>query len=158
MPARFRRALQASDRGCAPGEAPRLHIAFGNPRHAHVECLSGDAFDAVVAKIEGMDEGEEERELLEDLYYGYCEEVQVDDTGRFVLPVEARDKLQLDGEAVFKGRGTRFHILRPEDDAAVRGRIEDRLQRFGGDNQNFNPISLANKKQKIADQAGDDAQ
>jgi DNA-binding transcriptional regulator/RsmH inhibitor MraZ len=57
-----------------------------------------------MARIEDMDDGESERELLEYLYFVKCDEVGVDETGRFVLPPAAREKLGLDGEACSRAR------------------------------------------------------
>ena len=153
LPAKFRRALQASDSRAGPGGAARLYIAYGNPAANYVECLSGDYYDAFTAKIEALDDGEEERELLEYFYVVKCDEVAVDETGRFVLPTAARDKLGLDGEALFQGKGQKFHILRPEDGAAADERARKLLEKFSEGKEFFNPISLANKRRVVAGDA-----
>ncbi len=144
LPAKFRRALVAADAACGPGKAPRLYVAYGNPSETFVECLSGDAYDALDARIQALPDGEAERELLVILYYSRCEEVQVDDNGRFVLPTSARDKLDLDGEAVFEGKGTKFHILKPADSAAVDDKLAALMAKLGEGKEFFNPVSLAN--------------
>lgn len=144
LPAKFRRALQAADRRCGPGDAPRLYIAYGNPQSNFVECLSGDAYDDLDRRIQAMPEGETEREVLEILYYSLCDDVQVDDTGRFVLPGGARDKLELDGDAVFQGKGTKFHILKPADSEASKDQLAAMLEKLSAGKQFFNPVSLAN--------------
>lgn len=144
LPAKFRRALQAGDARCGPGEAPRLYIAYGEPDVDFVECLSGDAFDELSANIQAMPQGEEDREILEILYFSLCDEVQVDDTGRFVLPGPARERLELDGVATFQGKGTTFRILKPTDSAATKDRLAEMLERKRGDKKFFRPISLAN--------------
>jgi MraZ protein len=146
LPAKFRRALQAGDSRCGPGGSARLYIAYGNPSHDYVECLSGDYYDDLSARIEAMDEGEDEREVLEYLYWVKTEEVGVDDTGRFVLPTAARDKLDLDGEALFQGKGRKFHILKPADADAADDRMLKLLEKFGEGKEFFNPVSLANRK------------
>ncbi|QXT41249.1 cell division/cell wall cluster transcriptional repressor MraZ [Gymnodinialimonas ceratoperidinii] len=144
LPAKFRRTLQAQDAACAPGDAARLYIAYGNPMTDYVECLSGDAYDDLDQRIQSMPEGEEEREVLEILYYSLCDEVQVDDNGRFVLPGSARDKLALDGEAVFQGKGTKFHILKPADSEASKDKLAAMLAKLSEGKEFFNPVSLAN--------------
>jgi MraZ protein len=146
LPAKFRRALQSGDSRCGPGDAARLYIAYGNPTTDFVECLSGDYYDDLVRRIEEMDDGESARELLEYLYFVKCDEVGVDDTGRFVLPPAAREKLGLDGEALFQGKGQKFHILKPDDGAAADDRALKLLEKFGDGKEFFNPISLANKR------------
>ena len=155
LPAKFRRALIASDAACRPGENPRLFIAYGDPRHDYVICLSGDAYDELDAKIQAMPDGEEERELLELLYYSLCDDVQVDEAGRFVLPGPARDKLNLDVDAVVRGKGKSFHILRPEESDASRDRVAAMLEKFGGEKPFFNPISLANRKSETVSSDGE---
>lgn len=144
LPAKFRRTLQAQDASCGPGDAPRLYVAYGNPMNEFVECLSGHAFDALDRRIQSMPEGEEARAVLEILYYSLCDEVQVDDTGRFVLPGPAREKLALDGEAVFQGKGKKFHILKPADSEASKVDLAAMLERFSAGKPFFDPVSLAN--------------
>ena len=145
LPAKFRRALQAGDSRSGPAGAARLYIAYGNPQSDFVECLSGDYYDDLVARIEAMDDGESARELLEYLYFVKCDEVGVDDTGRFVLPTAARERLDLDGEALFQGKGRKFHILKPADGAAADDKVRKLLEKFGEGKEFFNPVSLANK-------------
>lgn len=144
LPAKFRRTLQAEDASCGPGDAARLYIAYGNPLTEFVECLSGNAYDDLDQRIQNMPEGEEEREVLEILYYSLCDNVQVDDTGRFVLPAAAREKLALDGEAVFQGKGTKFHILKPADGEASKDKLALMLAKLSAGKEFFNPVSLAN--------------
>lgn len=156
LPAKFRRALQAEDAACAPGDAPRLYVAYGNPMNDFVECLSGNAYDALDQRIQSMPEGEAEREVLEILFYSLCDEVQVDDTGRFVLPGSAREKLALDGEAVFQGKGTKFHILKPADSEASKDKLAAMLAKLSEGKEFFNPVSLANAPK--ATPVTDDAQ
>jgi MraZ protein len=155
LPAKFRRALAAADASCGPGDAPRLYVAYGNPNSEFVECLSGDAFDALDQRIQAMPDGEAEREVLEILYYSLCDDVQVDDNGRFVLPGTAREKLDLDGEAVFQGKGTKFHILKPADSEASKDKLAAMLAKLGEGKEFFNPVSLANtpKSTPVTDNA-----
>lgn len=147
LPAKFRRALQAADSACSPGDAPRLYVAYGNPEYTHVECLSGDAYDELDARIQALPAGEAERAVLEILYYSLCDEVVVDDAGRFVLPGSAREKLDLDGEAVFQGKGTKFNILKPEDSEAAKDNLAAMLAKLGAGKEFFDPVSLANPPQ-----------
>jgi hypothetical protein len=70
-----------------------------------------------------MDDGESERELLEYLYFVKCDEVGVDETGRFVLPPAAREKAGPRWRGLFQGKGRKFHILKPDDGAAADDRV-----------------------------------
>ncbi|MEM9756013.1 MAG: cell division/cell wall cluster transcriptional repressor MraZ, partial [Pseudomonadota bacterium] len=124
IPVRFRRVLQNTDRKMPPSGAPRLYIAYGNPRDRFIECLSGNAFDEIDNMIQSAQRGDPARKLLEHLYYAKCEETTVDDAGRFVLPAPAREKIGLGGEALFQGKGDKFHILDPQDGAAAEEDVE----------------------------------
>lgn len=145
IPVKFRRVLQNSDKHYAPGGAPRLYIAYGNPSAKFLECLSGDAFDEIDALIQAEQRGTPLRAALEHLYYSKCDETSVDDTGRLVLPPAARDKIALGPEALFQGKGDKFHILNPEDGAAAEEDIETMLAALGQGNEFFDPLSLAGK-------------
>ncbi|MBF9031857.1 hypothetical protein HKCCE3408_15770 [Rhodobacterales bacterium HKCCE3408] len=137
-----------------PGGSPRLYIAYGDPRANFVEGLSGDAFDQIDRMIQDEQPGSELRELLEYLYYGACEEVPVDDNGRLVLPQAAREKLDLDDEAVFLGKGNRFEIFKPAESEATVDKVQSMLEKLGQGNEHFNPLSLAGKaRQSGADGA-----
>jgi len=142
IPVKFRRVLQNMDAKMAPGGAPRLYIAYGNPRADYLECLSGNAFDDVDAMIQSAQRGSPVRMLLEELYYSKCEETTVDDNGRLVLPPAARDKIGLGAEARFQGKGDKFHILNPVDDAAAAESIEALMASLGQGNEFFDPLSL----------------
>ncbi|QBY00962.1 cell division/cell wall cluster transcriptional repressor MraZ [Rhodophyticola sp. CCM32] len=143
IPVKFRRVLQNSDKQYTPGGAPRLYIAYGNAKDRHLECLSGDAFDEIDAIIRAEKRGSHLRRGLEYLYYSKCDETSVDDTGRLVLSALARDKIGLGAEALFQGKGDKFHILNSADGAAADEDIEAMLAALGQGNDFFDPLSLA---------------
>lgn len=145
IPVKFRRVLQNSDSQYAPGGAPRLYIAYGNPRASFLECLSGDAFDEIDAMIRSETRGTPVRQLLEELYYAKCDETSVDESGRLVLPVAAREKINLGAEALFQGRGDKFHILNPSQGAVADEGIEALFTALGQGDEFFDPLSLVGK-------------
>ncbi len=146
IPVKFRRVLQNSDKDYAPGGAPRLYIAYGDPKKNYLECLSGDAYDEIDEMIQNEGRGTRLRAALEYLYYSKCDETTVDDTGRLVLPVAARDKINLGAEALFQGKGDQFHILNPEEGKAAEENIEKLLAALGGDDEEFfDPLSLVGR-------------
>jgi transcriptional regulator MraZ len=145
IPVKFRRVLLNSDSQCAPGGAPRLYIAYGDPSKNFLECLSGDAFDQIDAMIQGEGRGTALRTLLEGLYYSKCDETTVDDTGRLVLPPAAREKINLGPEALFQGKGDKFHILSADQGAAAEESIEKLMAQLGGGREFFDPLSLAGR-------------
>ena len=142
IPVKFRRVLQNMDAQMPPGGQPRLYIAYGNPRADYLECLSGNAFDDIDKMIKSEQRGNRIRNLLEELYYAKCEETTVDDNGRLVLPPAARDKIGLGAEARFQGRGDKFHILNPAEDATAAENVEEMMASFGQGNEFFDPLSL----------------
>ena len=119
IPAKFRRVLRNADAKLAPDGAARIYVAYGDPRVDYVECLSGDAFDEIDAMIRAEQRGTKLRQLLEALYYTYCEPLSVDDSGRLVLPQMAREKLGSPDEVEVRGRGDRFQITTPADEGAA---------------------------------------
>jgi len=141
IPVKFRRVLQNSDKDYTPGGAPRLYIAYGDPKKSYLECLSGDAYDEIDAMIQAEQRGTPLRKALEYLYYSKCDETTVDDTGRLVLPPAARDKIALDGEALFQGKGDQFHILNPDAARDAEADIEKLLDALG-EGEFFDPLSL----------------
>lgn len=143
IPVKFRRVLQNSDKQYTPGGAPRLYIAYGDPRKNYLECLSGDAYDAIDAIIQDEPRGTPLRAALEHIYYSKCDETTVDDTGRLVLSPSARDKIGLEAAALFQGRGDKFHILHPDQGRSAEEGIEAVLAQLGGDSEFFDPLSLA---------------
>jgi len=147
IPVKFRRVLQNSDKHYQPGGAPRLYIAYGDPKANHLECLSGDAFDEIDAIIRAERRGSALRRVLEHLYYAKCDEISVDETGRLVLPIAARDKIGLGEEALFQGKGDKFHILKPDDAALSEEGFEAILETLGQGDEYFDPLSLAGQSQ-----------
>ncbi|MBC6437497.1 MAG: cell division/cell wall cluster transcriptional repressor MraZ [Rhodobacteraceae bacterium] len=143
IPVRFRRVLQNSDTLYTPGGAPRLYIAYGNPHARFLECLSGDAFDEIDAIIRAEKRGSKVRRILEYLYYSKCDETSVDDTGRLVLSVQAREKVGLGAEALFQGKGDKFHILNSGDGAASDQGMEAMIAALGQGDAFLDPLSLA---------------
>lgn len=148
IPAKFRRVLQLFDKKMEPGGTPRLYVAYGDKRNDYLECLSGDAFDKIHAMIQDEPLGTPTRELLELFYYYKCELVPIDDAGRLKLPAAARKKIDLEDEAKFIGRGDKFHILKPQDEAAADDRIDKLITALGQDNEFFHPLALAGRSRQ----------
>ncbi len=148
IPVKFRRVLQNSDKDYSPGGAPRLYIAYGDPNKNYLECLSGDAYDEIDAMIQAEGRGTKLRRLLEIFYYKKCDETTVDDTGRLVLPLAAREKIGLGAEALFQGNGDVFHILTPEAGDEAEDDIEKLMAAIGGEEEEFfDPLSLVSQSQ-----------
>ncbi|AHM05708.1 Cell division protein MraZ [Roseibacterium elongatum DSM 19469] len=143
IPAKFRRVLQNCDKDYAPGGAPRLYIAYGDPKKTYLECLSGDAFDQIDQMIQQLTPGSPLKKAMSYLYYTKCDATLLDDTGRLVLSQAAREKIDVDGEALFQGHGDQFHILKPSEASAADEDYEAMLAEMGQDDAYFDPLAAA---------------
>ncbi|NHB77134.1 division/cell wall cluster transcriptional repressor MraZ [Rhodobacter calidifons] len=118
IPADFRAILKDDDPSSPDPARPRMHMVYGGPMRAFVECYSKRAFEQLAADIESMDEGDE-RDDAELNLLTRSVKVEVEPDGRIVLPPRVREKLGLLGdetgekaEVVFAGKSDRFHIYR----------------------------------------------
>lgn len=143
IPVKFRRVLQNCDSQYEPGGTARLYVAYGDPNKNYLECLTGDAFDRIDTMVQAQQPGSKLRKLLSKLYYVKCEAMQLDDTGRLVLPQAARDKIRLGDEARFEGHGEKFHIMIPAQAEDENASIEALMLEFGQGDEFFDPLSLA---------------
>lgn len=143
IPVKFRRVLQNCDSLYAPGGAARLYLAYGDPNKNYLECLTGDAYDAIDKLIQSLQPGSKLRRALSKLYYAKCDEMHLDDTGRMVLPQAARDKIGLGEEALFEGNGEKFHIMNPAQGTVEDDDLEALLAELGQGDAYFDPLSLA---------------
>ena len=151
IPVKFRRVLANSDSKSDAATPARLYIAYGDKSKNYLECLSGDAFDKIDAMIQATPLGTPVRRALEFLYYQKCDETQVDETGRLVLPQAAREKIRLSDDALFQGMGDKFHILNPVDAAAADEGMDALLAALGQGNEFFDPLSLVASERSDGD-------
>jgi MraZ protein len=142
IPVKFRRVLQNADKEFESGKNPRLYIAYGDPQKNYLECLSGDAFDEIDALISSQTRNSPLRKVLEYLYYAKCEATSVDETGRLVLPPLAREKINLDTDALFQGKGDQFHILHPDQGLAAGDDIQAMMDALSGGDAFYDPLAM----------------
>lgn len=143
IPASFRRVLEASDPDWTPNQNPNLVIVYGDHRRSYLECYTIEAIDEVDEKIARLPRGSMERRMLERLFNGQSHPTQVDDTGRLVLPMKLRKKIDLDDTAFFIATGDTFQIWNPETYREVEERkTEAWLDDFPED---FDPLVLLDK-------------
>jgi MraZ protein len=114
IPAHFRRVLEANDPGWTEGLNPELVIVYGDHRRKYLECYTVKAIEEVDDKIEALPRGSKERSILARLFSAQSIHTNVDETGRLVLPAKLREKIALDGEALFLAAGDTFQIWKPE--------------------------------------------
>lgn len=112
IPAKFCRALEGADPRWSEGKPATLFLVFGDKRRRFVEAYSAESMAEIEAGIERLPRGTPNRLALEKAFFRQSEEIDVDATGRIVLPRPVREKIGLtgEGEAVFCATGDRFQI------------------------------------------------
>ena len=97
------------------------------------------AMEEVDERIADLPRGSRNRRLLERMFSGQAVTMQVDDTGRLVLPPKLRDKIGIKGEAFFIASGDTFQIWEPGTYEAQATQFEDLSDEFDAD---FDPLIL----------------
>ncbi|MDV7142623.1 division/cell wall cluster transcriptional repressor MraZ [Tropicimonas sp. TH_r6] len=115
VPANFRRVLEASDPDWTDGLQPNLVIHYGTAkRFGYLECYTMEAIDEVDAKIGALKRGTKDRRMMEAYFSAQTHPVVVDDNGRMLIPNWIREKIGLEGDALFVAAHDTFHIWNPE--------------------------------------------
>lgn len=125
IPHRFRRVLEAGDPDWVDGKNPQIHIVYGDAKRDYLECFTIQAIEKIFDKIERKPAASKRRIAMQRLYNTFSVVTSVDETGRLVLPAKLRNKIGLDGEAVFAGTGEAFQIWKPDAyEAALEAQME----------------------------------
>lgn len=129
IPADFRPVLDAGDPSCADSKRPSFVLVYGLEEQQYLECFTIEAFEDLEDRVEMLQDGSPDRELLESAYISACTTMQVDDEGRIVLPQRHREKMGLDadGRVLFAGKGDRFQIWRED---LYKSQVEDRARAY----------------------------
>lgn len=126
IPADFRRVLEDGDTDHGDGnKRVRMRVVYGDPDRKCLEVYSIKAFDSILSRIAELDEGSDERDILELFFVAGSEVVEVDADGRTILAQRLRDHLGMPregGEAVFAGALNMFRIWTPDEFEAERQR------------------------------------
>lgn len=135
IPADFRRVLEDGDSEHGEGnKRVRMRVVYGDPDRKCLEVYSIRAFDEILGRISQLDEGSDERDILELFFVAGSEVVEVDGDGRSILPQRLRDHLGMDregGEAVFAGALSMFRVWTPAEFDAERARTIARARARG---------------------------
>lgn len=128
IPADFRSILKDHDPQVPDAARPRVYMVYGGPKRDFVECYSKQAFEALAADIEAMDE-DDDRDYAELNLITRSVKVEVEPDGRIVLPQRVREKIGFGdempdkAEVVFAGKSDRFLIYRRDVYDAAFGNI-----------------------------------
>lgn len=108
IPAAFRRILEAGDPSYTESSRPRFVIVYGDERRSFLECYTISEMKKVEAQIARLPRGSAQRRILERNLITLSLTAEVDEDGRIVLPVKARDKIALTAEEMKDGVETTF--------------------------------------------------
>ncbi|MGR3494346.1 division/cell wall cluster transcriptional repressor MraZ [Citreimonas sp.] len=140
IPAGFRRVLEAGDPDWVEGKCPNFVIVYGDHRRKYLQCYTVEAIEEVDEQIASMPRGSQKRRVLEKLFSGQSVQSSVDESGRIVLPVKLRGKIDLSSEAYFIASGDTFEIWNPATyEAEEQARTEAFLDDLPDD---FDPLML----------------
>lgn len=139
IPAAFRRVLEENDPDWTEGLNPNVIIVYGDATRKFLEGYSITAMNEVDDKIEAMPRGSRNRRMLERMFSGQAQQIQVDETGRLVLSQKLRDKIGIGSEAFFIAAGDTFQIWEPDAYEREATKFEDIYDEFDAD---FDPLSL----------------
>ena len=138
IPALFRRVIELGDPSYIEGLNPELVIVYGDHRRNYLECYTIQAINELDLKIDALPRGSMERRMLQRLFHGQSFPTMVDDTGRLVLPLKLRKKINLETEAFFIAAGDTFQIWKTETyEAEELSKTEAWLDQLP---ENFDPL------------------
>lgn len=127
IPASFRRVIEEGDPEWTAGLRPNLVIVYGMDSQKRLDCYTLNGIEDIEERIELMQPGSPEREMLELTYHSSATDAQIDEDGRIVLPQRLRDKLGLEPNeaALFTARGDHFQIWKDDTFNAVKSQRTD---------------------------------
>lgn len=121
IPAPFRRVLDAGDIRLDESSRTRMVIVYGGKARSFCECYSFAEAETLANQIASLPPGSKARLRIERDLITLSATVDIDDDGRFVLPLKVRDKLNLmsgqadaGNEAVLAGATNRFTLWRKD--------------------------------------------
>jgi MraZ protein len=113
IPAPFRRVIEAGDPDYTEGLRPQFVIVYGPDDQNFLEGYTIAEAQALENKINLLPNSPLKRRLIKEKIT-LSHDSEIDPDGRLVLPARLRDKIALNGEAVFMGTLNTFRIWSPE--------------------------------------------
>ena len=118
IPAPFRKVLA--------GEASPILFLMPEVRgKPAIEGFGETYFERMAGQLEQMNPLSDEYDALTDVMVSRTYQLNLDETGRIVLPTPLREAAGIEGEALFVGRIRTFQIWKPETYEALRGEMQD---------------------------------
>lgn len=100
-------------------------IAYPSFVYDCIEACGMDRIEKLSETIDLMDPYSEERDAFAASILGGSQQLQLDETGRVLLPKELIDFAKLDEQAVFIGKGQTFEIWSPKAFEAYSAKARD---------------------------------
>ena len=113
VPAPFRRVLEDGDPDYKAGSNPNFVIVYGGVKTPCLEAYTMNSISSVDQLISKLPRFSKEREILERFINTQSLYIQLDETGRIVLPPKLKSLIGIEGEAIFAGMGEKFQIWEP---------------------------------------------
>lgn len=139
VPSAFRKVAELADPEYVappakgqPGVPATITLVMADPAQRYLEGYTIEGMRMVDAQIDERSESDPLRAYLEEIYYGSATQLQIDGDGRIILPLALRQKLRLDSDTLFVGKGNYFELWNPalrESDMAAQH--SDVRARFG---------------------------
>ena len=121
-------SLPADFRSEVPDADHRMVWVFPSPRGPWLEAGDREFIEKLLASIQKMDVFSDLEEAASHIFLGRMRKLSWDDTGRVGLPDTFREAARIEGEALFIGMGSRFHVIAPEVQRELEKVREDRAK------------------------------
>lgn len=126
IPALYRRVIEAGDPDFSGSGRPQLVIVYGEDDQPFLEGYTPNEIEKLEAKIERLPSSRLKRRLNRRVT-ALSLHTEIDPDGRLVLPIKLREKIGLQGEAIFVGTSGTFQIWNPEAYEAYLDQDDDSL-------------------------------
>ena len=141
VPADFRRGIIGGDPDHQPGAThAAFTIVYGDHRLACLKCYTETAIREIDEAIGQMNLASEERRFLEFFYQTKSFKAQLDPSGRFILPKNLKDKVNIGTEVWFAGTGASFELWSAQIYHEHCQKLENQF--FGKGAESFDPLQL----------------
>lgn len=142
IPASFRRVIEEGDPDWSPGQSPSVVLVYGGRTRRFIEGYTVAGMNEIDERISRLPLGSKRRRMLEHMFSGQSQLLQIDDSGRLVLSKKLRDKFGITDEAVFVASGDTFQIWEPSAYEEHARKLEDWAEEFGAEDEDFDPLTL----------------
>ncbi len=110
VPADFRRVICSRN----DGDTQSITIVYGDSALEKLICYTDQGIQKIDAAISRMQRYSSQREYLQYFFQTRSIRLQLDPNGRLLLPVQLRNKIDLQKEVCFVGKGDTFEIWHPD--------------------------------------------